>query len=201
MELTVADFGVGNLHSIAKALERAGAEARIASRADRLLRAEALVLPGVASFGPVTRRLRPIRTELHARLGAGLPTLGICIGLQALFERSEEAEGRGLGFIPGAVERLRGPRVPHMGWNTVEFTPDPLFAGVAPETHFYFAHSYAGRPPPSAMIGRTRTGEYSFCSALRRGGTYGVQFHPEKSASAGLRVLENFVRFAEEAGR
>lgn len=201
MQITVADFGVGNLHSIAKGLERAGADVRVTGRAERLLRARALILPGVASFGPVVRRLRPIRRELRTRLEEGLPTLGICIGLQALFERSEEAEGGGLGFLPGTVERLKCSRIPHMGWNTVKSSRDPLFEGIEPESHFYFAHSYAGRPPPSLMIGRTDAGGYSFCSALRRGQTYGVQFHPEKSGPAGLRVLENFVRVAEEAGR
>lgn len=197
MKVVVADLMVGNLHSIAKALESLGAKVVVESDVRKLAEAECLVLPGVASFTAIARSLEPVRESLLLRLRSGVPALGICIGLQALFERSEEGPGEGIGYLPGVVSKLKAPRLPHMGWNGVDFKEDRLFEGVSPSSHFYFAHSYAGNPGREDVIATTDYGG-EFVSALRKGNTYGVQFHPEKSGPPGLRVLRNFLSFAEE---
>ncbi len=189
--VTLVDYGVGNIHSIAKAVEGTGARVTVTGRPEDLLAARCLVFPGVGAFDAVMEQLAPVREGLVARLRAGVPCLAICIGMQILFERSEEGQTAGLGLLPGTVRRLRHPKLPHMGWNTVAHDDDPLFAGVPAGSHFYFVHSFA--PEPGAgTIARTDYGG-AWASAVRAGGTVGVQFHPEKSSVVGARVMRNFM--------
>ena len=196
MKATVMDYGVGNLHSISKALERAGAEVEIVDDPSRLLEAECIVFPGVGAFGAAANRLRPMLPALRGRISNGLPVLGVCLGMQLLFERSAESAGDGVAVLAGNVVRIAAERVPHMGWNDVEAKDDPLFEGVPEGSKFYFANSFICRPEENITIAETVYGE-RFVSAVRKGCVCGVQFHPEKSAGPGLRVIENFVRIAE----
>jgi glutamine amidotransferase len=196
MKIIIADYGIGNLHSIRKGLEKAGAETEIVSDMRLLPDARCLVFPGVGAFGEAMRRLGPVKELIRERLEAGIPALGICLGMQILLDASEEAEEEGLGFIRGKVRRLDADRIPQMGWNDVIFSNDRIFEGVRSGTQFYYANSYVcfpeeGEPIAESVYGRTR-----FVSALKKKNTYGFQFHPEKSSVAGLRVLRNFVEFA-----
>ncbi|NIP78803.1 MAG: imidazole glycerol phosphate synthase subunit HisH, partial [Gemmatimonadetes bacterium] len=177
MSVLLFDYGTGNLHSLRKALELQGARVRVGTR----LRDEvALVLPGVGAFGAAAERLAPRAAAIRAAVADGLPVLGICLGMQLLFDASEEGAGDGLGLVPGTVRRLRARRVPHMGWNRVEGT-DPVLAGVRAE-RFYFANSYVAEPvEPGDVIGWTRHEDVRFPAAVRRGAVVGTQFHPEKS--------------------
>jgi glutamine amidotransferase len=194
VNILLADYGVGNLHSIRKALEKCGAKVKVMTEMEYLLDAECIVFPGVGAFSRTMEKLLPYREEIVRRLDSGVPCLGICIGVQILFERSEEGSSPGLGFISGEVVKLKGKRIPHMGWNTVE-TDDDIFEGIE-SRHFYFAHSYYGNPKDDVVIGTTEY--YSrFPSSFRKTNTYGTQFHPEKSSASGMKFLENFVRFAE----
>lgn len=196
MKAAVADYGVGNLHSITKALERAGADVRVVSDPRQLVGYECLVFPGVGAFGAAMEILRPASFELKGMMAEGTPVLGICLGMQVLFERSEESPGEGLSVILGDVRKLRAERVPHMGWNTVEFSDDLLFEGIPVGSRFYFANSYVCVPNEDVGTATTDYGQ-RFTSSVRKGRVRGVQFHPEKSGPQGLRVLENFVKLAE----
>lgn len=196
MRVSILDYGVGNLHSLARALEAGGATVTIDPSPASAVAADALVLPGVGAFAPAAERLAPHADELREALRGGLPCLGICLGMQLLFESSDEGGGRGIGLIPGRVRKLRAPRVPHMGWNAVTPAPgaaDPLLAGVAGPT-VYYANSFAVDPSdPAAVVAWTEYGEDSFPAVVRAGRTCGVQFHPEKSGPAGLRIIRNFL--------
>ncbi len=194
VRLCIADYGVGNLHSIRKALENCGAEVYVEKDMSALLDAECIVLPGVGAFTKTMERLQPCRAQILKELEDGKPCLGICIGSQILFESSEEGKGPGLGFLKGRVVRLKADRVPHMGWNSVD-CKDGLFDSI-PSPYFYFAHSFYGSAQEDVVVGCT---DYfgTFPTVFRKKNTYGVQFHPEKSSSNGLAFLRNFVRFAE----
>jgi glutamine amidotransferase len=194
MEVALFDYGTGNLHSLTKAIERAGHRVRIESDADRILAADALVLPGVGAFGAAARLLEPAAQHLRAALDRGFPCLGICLGMQLLFGESEEGSGEGMGAIPGRVRRLRARRVPHMGWNAVQpVAADPLFHSLAEPT-VYFANSYVVEPEDAdTVIAWTTYDDDRFPAAVRRFRTWGVQFHPEKSDVDGLRILSNFL--------
>jgi glutamine amidotransferase len=194
VRITIADYGVGNLHSIRKALENCGAEVSIASDLNLLLDAECIVLPGVGAFSRTMERLLSIKDEIVRRLNEGTPCLGICIGMQILFEGSEEGSRPGLGFMKGRVIKLKANKIPHMGWNTVA-GEDSILHGIDSK-FFYFAHSYRGDPQENIIVGRTHYGE-EFPSIVRKRNTYGTQFHPEKSSTYGLKFLLNFVEFAE----
>jgi glutamine amidotransferase len=199
MKVSLMDYGVGNLHSISKGLERAGARVDIVTDPALLGQAECIVFPGVGAFGAAVGKLMPAIRGIRDAVASGTPVLGICLGMQVLFERSEESEGEGVGVLPGQVARLRADRVPHMGWNDVCHGDDPLFDGVPQNAKFYFANSFICRPTEKIGIAETRYGE-TFVSAVRKGKVYGVQFHPEKSGTVGLRMLTNFVRAAEDEG-
>ena len=192
--MAIADYGVGNLHSIRKALENCGAAADVVEDMRDLLDADCIVLPGVGAFDKTMERLRPIKQRLVRKLEGGTPCLGICIGAQILFEGSEEGEQPGLGFYQGKVVKLKAERVPHMGWNSVR-TDDCIFRGIG-SPYFYFAHSYYGLPSEDIAIGDT---DYfgQVPALFLKNRTYGTQFHPEKSSESGMRFLRNFVRFAE----
>jgi glutamine amidotransferase len=196
VRVSIMDYGVGNLHSIAKGLERAGASVEIVSDPVMLLESESIVFPGVGAFGAAMETLRPILPALRRRIDDGMPTLGVCLGMQILFERSEESPGEGVAALRGEVRMLRAERIPQMGWNDVIPLEDPLFDGVPGRTQFYFANSYVCHPDEAVGVAKTEYGE-SFPSAVRKGALCGVQFHPEKSGPPGLRLLANFIRIAE----
>ena len=193
--LTVAlyDYGAGNLHSLGKALEGAGATVRITSSWDEALALDALVLPGVGAFGQAAAALPEDRTALRTALEEGIPCLGICLGMQLFFERSDESDGHGIGLVDGAVRKLDAEVVPHMGWNDVEVADDPLFEGVG-DLVAYYANSYVCEPADeSVTIAWSQYDDRRFAAGVRRANTWGVQFHPEKSSAAGRRIIANFV--------
>ena len=198
MKISIMDYGVGNLHSISKGLERAGANVQMVEDPEELLEAECIVFPGVGAFGAAMEVLRPVLPGLRKKVKDGTPTLGICLGMQILFEKSEESKGEGVAVIKGTVRRLRRGRVPQMGWNEVVPKSDRLFEGVPEGSQFYFANSYICLPAEDVTIADTVYG-MRFASAVRKGAILGVQFHPEKSGPPGLRLLGNFVRIAEES--
>jgi glutamine amidotransferase len=194
MRAALLDYGAGNLHSLAKAVERGGAEPVVTADWDEALSADALVLPGVGSFGAAVAALGDEGPRVRRALAEGLPCLGICLGMQLLFERSEEGEGGGIGLIAGRVRRLRARRVPQMGWNDVETGSDSIFAGAAPLIAYY-ANSYVCEADdPSVVIAWSQYEGERFAAAVRAGLSWGVQFHPEKSSRSGLRVIRNFVQ-------
>ena len=198
--IAVVDYGMGNRRSVEKALEHLGARALITRDHDQIRAAEALVVPGVGAFPRAMRNLRELglTSLIRERASAGTPLLGICLGMQLLFERSEELEPTdGLGLLEGEVTRLQtgGLRVPHIGWNVVSFERlCPLTAGLpVGGCAFYHVHSLAPRPSrPEDVLGTAEYGE-RFATMVARGSIFGVQFHPEKSSGHGLRVLQNFV--------
>ena len=143
LPLTLLDYGVGNIHSIKKCLERAGASVSVETEPAKILKAEALVLPGVGAFGKVAGQIAPYRDELRAKMEAGLPTFAVCIGMQILYESSDEGEGQGISLFPGRVRRLRHQRLPHIGWNAVRHAGVGMFEGVPRDAYFYFVHSFA----------------------------------------------------------
>lgn len=199
--IAIVDHGAGNLVSIDQGLRAAGAHTLVASRPADLDEADAVVLPGVGSTGAAMHTLRESGMA-EALQGWERPFLGICVGLQVLFESSEEDGGACLGVLAGRVRRLTAPRLPHMGWNDVRREPDPIFAGIAPDAPFYFVHSFAAVPEePGIVIGTTDYAGGDFTAAVRAGNIVGVQFHPERSGADGLRVLDNFVRWCAGAVR
>ncbi|MCJ7464028.1 MAG: imidazole glycerol phosphate synthase subunit HisH [Thermoplasmata archaeon] len=198
MKISIMDYGVGNLHSISKGLERAGANVQMVEDPEELLEAECIVFPGVGAFGAAMEVLRPVLPGLRKKVKDGTPTLGICLGMQILFEKSEESKGEGVAVIKGTVRKLRRGRIPQMGWNEVVPKSDRLFEGVPEGSQFYFANSYICLPAENVTIADTVYG-VRFASAVRKGAILGVQFHPEKSGPPGLRLLGNFVRIAEES--
>jgi len=196
--ITLFDYGAGNLHSLAKALERPGDVVRIETDPRRAVETDLLVLPGVGAFAAAAERLAPGRDRMRAALRDGLPCVGICLGMQLLFDESEEGPGAGLGVVPGRVERLRARRVPQIGWNALEDARDPLFAR-APLDVAYYANSFVCRPADATAVIAWSTHEGDrFAAAVRAGNTVGVQFHPEKSSAAGVAFLR---AAAEEAVR
>lgn len=193
--VTLFDYGAGNLHSLAKALEASGATVRIESDPTRaVVDTDALVLPGVGAFASAAERLAPGRDTMREALDHGLPCLGICLGMQLLFDASDEGPGAGLGVIPGRVTRLDAARVPQIGWNGVDDAHDPLFDAARLDIAYY-ANSFVCRPSEGdAPVTAWSTHERDrFPAAVRRGATVGVQFHPEKSSAAGLAFVKAFV--------
>jgi glutamine amidotransferase len=198
--IAILDYGMGNLRSVEKALERVGAEASITADTRAVRAADGVILPGVGAFPAAMRRVRELELDalVAERLNAGAPVLGICLGLQLLFERSTEQGGaEGLGLIPGDVAELeaRGLKLPHIGWEPVRWErTSELTEGLAAETPFYFVHSFGVRPSDRAdFLGTAEWGERFVC-AVAHPPLYGVQFHPEKSSAAGLRLLANFAQ-------
>lgn len=211
MKVALFDYGAGNLHSLGKALAGGGAEVHVTTRWEEALSRDALVLPGVGAFSAAVEALPPDPTPIREALEEGLPCLGICLGMQLFFERSEEGEGEGLGLIRGAVRRIEADVVPQMGWNDVEVSDDPVWAGVGPgggerdgsgDFVAYYANSFVCRPEEEGVsIGWSVYGGRRFTAAVRKHRSWGVQFHPEKSSAPGRRIIENFVRLAGEAPR
>ena len=199
VQIAVVDYGMGNRRSVQKALEHVGATAEITHDPDRIAAADGVVVPGVGAFPLAMRNLSELGldTTLRAVASSGRPLLGICLGMQVLFERSDEfGRTAGLGLIPGVVTPLdaHGLRIPHIGWNEVRFErPSPLTADLpASGCAFYHVHSLAVRPRDAAdVVGSTEYGE-RFATIVARGSVLGVQFHPEKSSGPGLRMLAGF---------
>jgi glutamine amidotransferase len=196
-QIAVLDYGMGNLRSVEKALERAGAQALITADAERAGGADGLILPGVGAFPKAMERVRELDLDelIAERLAVGTPVLGICLGFQLIFDRTTEHGGaEGLGLMAGDVSGLDAPglKVPHIGWEPVEWTRESeLTAGLDAAT-FYFVHSFAPRPAnEDDVLGTAEHGERFVC-AVERPPLYGVQFHPEKSSAAGMRLLANF---------
>lgn len=201
-QVTVLDYGAGNLRSVVKAFEHEGARVTLTDDPAVARQAERLVLPGQGHFGQCMTRLEEsgLADAVREVVAAPRPFLGICVGMQLLFEGSEEAPGvAGFGFLPGQVERLRTELpLPHVGWNGVEFTPaavgDALLEGIAGPApcYFYHVHSYGVQQAPEEEVLGRCSYEVSFASIVGRHNLWGVQFHPEKSQAAGLRILRNF---------
>jgi glutamine amidotransferase len=203
----VVDYGMGNRRSVEKALERAGARAVVTGEHDALMAADGLVVPGVGAFPKAMERLRDLGLDdlVRERHAHGTPVLGICLGMQLLFERSTELGGAaGLGLLPGTVDYLPAPgalKLPHIGWNLVRFArTSPLTDGLPSACAFYHVHSLA--PLPASEDDVLARGEYGapFVTAVGRDHLYGVQFHPEKSSVHGLRLLANFIALCARAG-
>jgi glutamine amidotransferase len=195
LPLTLLDYGVGNIHSIKKCFEKAGATVTVETEPEKILKAKALALPGVGAFGKVAEQIAPYRKELRARLEAGLPAFAVCIGMQILYESSDEGAGEGLSLFPGRVRRLRHQRLPHIGWNSVRHDGVGPFEGVPRDAYFYFVHSFAPSECSDPCIATTDYGD-KFASAAAGKNVWAVQFHPEKSSDVGFRVVKNFVDFA-----
>jgi glutamine amidotransferase len=198
--VAVLDYEMSNLRSATKALELLGADVSVVRAPEAVADADAVVLPGVGNFGEAMRRIREHRLDVAVReaVDRGVPVLGICLGLQLLFDESEESPGtRGLGVLPGAVRRLRTPlKLPHIGWSRVTWTPGTDL-GPAPGDEggsiYYFVHTYGCEPEdPALVLGRAEHG-VTFCAAAGRPGVSGVQFHPEKSSAAGLGLLKRWL--------
>jgi len=211
--IVVVDYGMGNLRSVEKAFEKAGARVRVSSRPGDVKRADKVVLPGVGAFGHAMRELkaRDLVEPILEKIKEGAPFLGLCLGLQLLFGSSEEAREKGLGVLPGGVLRFSAPatkpagpsfggkgglKVPHMGWNTLALRRKdcPLFKGSKPKDHFYFVHSYYAAPKEKSALAATTDYGVSFCSAVWKDNVFATQFHPEKSQAAGQVLIRNFVR-------
>ncbi len=198
--IALLDYGSGNIRSVMNALRHEGAPVELIDSPDRLADAQAVVLPGVGAFGDCVRGLqwRGLWEPVRDWLAADKPFLGICVGYQMLFESSEESPGvRGFGFFAGAVKRFTTPglKVPQIGWNQLEFT-DPahlLWSGLPGQSHVYFVHSYFPVPEDEAIVTSRATYGESFAASAARGRICAVQFHPEKSQAAGLRILRNFL--------
>lgn len=193
MRVTLFDYGAGNLHSLAKALALApGVKVHVEEDPLRALDTDLLVLPGVGAFGAAMARLAPGAEKMRRALDDGLPCLGICLGMQLLFESSDEGEGQGLGFFRGRVTRLTSRHVPHIGWNSVE---EDTALGDEKPAAVYYAHSFACRAEePDVVVGWTTHEEDRFPASVRRGKVLGVQFHPEKSSAAGVRFVHSFLK-------
>ena len=196
--IAVLDYGIGNLRSAEKALQHLGVDAALTADPAVARRADGVVLPGVGAFGRCMEQLREsgLESVVHEAVEAGKPFLGICVGMQMLFDASEEAPGvKGLGIIPGEVRKLTvtTERLPHMGWNTVKVRAGSrLFKGLDDGSWVYFVHSYAPVPDDEAVVAATTDYGGRVVAAVERGPLWATQFHPEKSATNGLRLLENF---------
>jgi glutamine amidotransferase len=199
--VTIIDYGSGNLRSVQKALERVGVEARITHDPNVVAESDRIVLPGVGAFGDAIRALRDrgLVEPILAHVRADRPFLGICMGLQLLFESgSEGGHHEGLGILSGEVTRFelpRGMKIPHMGWNQVSWRTGSAEQTVGRQgDHFYFVHSYVARPRDEAVIAATSDYGGPFCAAVARGRLFATQFHPEKSQAAGIDLLRSFMR-------
>lgn len=197
--ITIVDYGMGNLRSVSRAFENQGFEVQVTSEMDKIYDASGLVLPGVGHFGACVRNLQKLRLTdaIDNHIKEGKPFLGICLGLQILFEQSDESPGYpGLGVLGGKVSRFprsRNLKVPHMGWNQIHFDSDsPILSGIPDGSWFYFVHSYYVEPSESEVNMITSDYGVTFTAAVERDNIFACQFHPEKSSDLGLRMLKNF---------
>lgn len=201
--VAVIDYDAGNIRSVEKAVVALGGEVRITRREDEILSADHIILPGVGSFGGAMEKLHEygLVDVIKEAVQKEIPFLGICLGLQLLFESSEESEGvKGLGILPGRIVRLpeeAGLKIPHVGWNSLQFpNPGRLFAGISKEAYVYFVHSfYLQAEDPGIVTAVTEYGTRIHAS-VEKGNVFACQFHPEKSSEVGLHILRNFLRIA-----
>ena len=202
--IVVIDYGMGNLHSVRKALEVVGAKARVSSCAEDILNADKIVFPGVGSFGEAMKELnrRKLVKPIKDAISGGKAFLGLCLGLQLLFERSEESPGvRGLCVLKGEVKRFRskGLKVPHMGWNNITYNLQLItynlrvLKSIPNNSYMYFVHSYYVRPKDKKVVLTTTNYGVDFVSGICKDNVYAFQFHPEKSQALGLKIMESFV--------
>jgi len=202
-EIAVVDYGAGNLRSVSKALERSGLRARVTGDPDTLAQSAGMVLPGVGAFADAAEHLRGrgLWEAVQGALSSGRPYLGLCLGLQLLFDECDEhGVNAGFGRLPGRVERFPEKtddgqvlRVPHIGWNQVDFEGDhPMLAGLPRTDHYYFVHSYRAVPSDSRVVAGTTSYGDEFAAAVADEGVFAVQFHPEKSQWAGKRLLDAY---------
>jgi len=189
--IVVIDYGAGNLRSVSKALDFLKVEHVVSGNREDIVKADKLIFPGVGQFGDAMRSLKEAGAIKEA-IAKGIPFLGICLGMQLLLEKSEEAEEAGMGIIKGIVKKLNtGLKVPQIGWNSVKNNGSGLFEGIKDNSYFYFVHSYYAVPEEDVVTGRTEYG-IEFASAIQKDNVYAVQFHPEKSGDIGLKMLKNF---------
>ena len=204
--IAIVDYGAGNLRSVANAIASLGYRSTVTSNPDDLHHAKAAILPGVGAAADTMRNLDRLGLSGAIRqvVADGLPLLAICVGMQVLFDETEEGgRHRCLGIIPGAVRRLpAGLKIPHIGWNQVDQKiHHPLFDSIPDGADFYFVHSYCAEPSDRAVVAGTTNYGVPFCSAVVSGNLMATQFHPEKSGENGLRMYENFLRLASGTGR
>ncbi len=197
--IAIIDYGMGNLRSVHKAFEAVGAEAQVTSLVENILKADKVVLPGVGAMGPAMQKLQELALTGPIRkvIKDGKPFLGICLGLQLLFDTSSEGGFiEGLKILPGSVERFSTLKVPHMGWNQVNVQPvgQKMFQGLSSGENVYFCHSYYVKPQNVSMAASLTEYGIDFVSAVAHENVWGVQFHPEKSQKAGLQILKNFTQ-------
>ena len=193
MNITIFDYGAGNLHSLVKVLEGPGRNVQLETNLQTALRTDLLVLPGVGAFASAATRMADVRAQAQDALRAGLPCLGICLGMQLLFDESEEGPGAGLGVISGCVTRLDSVRVPQIGWNALDDVNEPSITRAGLRTAYY-ANSFVCRPTdPSCVVAWSTHESDRFPAAVRSGSTLGVQFHPEKSSAPGVAFIRQFV--------
>jgi glutamine amidotransferase len=199
--IAVVDHGAGNLVSIAQGLERVEADVIVATEPGQMDGVDGVVLPGVGSTAAAMHRISEAGF-IGPLTSMAVPLLGVCVGMQVLFDTSDEDGAACLGIMSGIVRELKNtPTLPHIGWNDVTMTDDPLFAGFDSSELFYFAHSYAPVPIDASITIGTSTHGETFVAAVRQGSVAGVQFHPERSGDAGIKLLSNFVRNCEEVQR
>lgn len=192
--VAVLDYGVGNLFSMSNALKRAGLNVKVTGDPEEIGSADAIVLPGVGNFGHASAKLQPYADSIRRALEADVPMMGSCLGMQLLFEGSEESPEEGLGLLKGWVKRFQGElKVPHMGWNTIKAAREsPLLDGIPDGEYFYFVHSYYPEPAEGDVTLAVTEYGGDFTSIVESGPLYGCQFHPEKSGRAGAKLLSNF---------
>ena len=200
--IAIIDYGMGNIHSVAKALGLWCAEVRVTNKAGDIADSDKVVLPGVGAFADAMKELKKqgLSEAVLRHISKKKPFLGICLGMQLLFERSQESQdARGLGVLAGSVEKIpfkEGIKVPHIGWNEVVLKNPacPLFKGMPVKPYVYFCHSYYARPEDQGIVSAVTGYGFDFASSIWKENIYGVQFHPEKSQQAGLKIIENFVK-------
>ena len=201
--IAIIDYGAGNIRSIEKALEHVGASVQITDEPDTVNKAQAIVLPGVGSGGAAMSRMteRGLDDAIRKATQQGKPFLGICLGMQLLADHHAEGEVDGLSLFPSEVRRIpHGPKIPHMGWNQVkpQHTALDIFDNIPPDAYFYFAHSYYVEPQDSQGVAAVTDYGSPFCSVIVTERVWGTQFHPEKSGSVGLQLLNNFLKWIRE---
>lgn len=199
----IIDYDAGNIKSVEKALQSLGQETAVTRDPETLLKADKVILPGVGAFGDAMGRLRQYGLEevIHQVAEKGTPFLGICLGLQLLFDSSEESPGvKGLGLLPGKILRIpdgEGLKIPHMGWNSLDITPGArLFRGIPQDSYVYFVHSYYLKAEDPAIVAASAQYGVSIHASVERDNVFACQFHPEKSGEIGLRILKNFIELA-----
>ncbi|MEM1580908.1 MAG: imidazole glycerol phosphate synthase subunit HisH [Candidatus Bathyarchaeia archaeon] len=195
----IINYGVGNIFSIKRSLEKAGFNVTVSLDRQDLMGLDALVLPGVGNFRAGAENIKSIRSELLELILEGIPVLGVCLGMQLLFETSDESSGVGLSVLGGRVVRLpKGVRIPHMGWNTLEvIKPIDILNGISREDYFYFAHSYHVVPVNKDVIAAETEYSVRFASVIAHKNIFGVQFHPEKSGKPGEQMINNFMKIVK----